>query len=133
MNENLKDMGLVESDTKVAEKGLRDEKNDALLRERLDNFLKVCFPTGNIGLFDWQKDIILKLYKELKTCPDKKIVFARASNKPSYGYYLFLATMFRGMYDESAPIDYNSHQDRTDDVRRILLVDETMLRRTDED
>ena len=124
MNDILKDGELVESDTKVAEKGLVDEKNDTLLRERLDIFLKVCFPTGNIGLFDWQKDIILKLYKELKTYPDKEIVFARASN---YGYYLFLAIMFRGMYDESAPIDYNSHQDRTDDVRRILLADETLL------
>lgn len=97
MNESLKDRELVESDTKVAEKGLRDEKNDILLRERLDKFLAVCVP--DVEIFDWQKDMILELYKELKSCSDKKIVFARASNKPSYGYYLFLATMFRSMYD----------------------------------
>lgn len=95
MNNILKDGELVESDTKVAEKGLVDEKNDTLLRERLDNFLKVCLPDAE--LFEWQKDAILKMYKWMKDHPDDSIVFARGPNKNSY--YYILATLFRSMYD----------------------------------
>lgn len=97
MNDILKDGELVESDTKVAEKGLVDEKNDTLLRERLDNFLKVCFPTSYSRLFDWQKDAILKMYKWMKDHPDDSIIFARGFNRNSH--YYILATLFRSMYD----------------------------------
>ena len=111
MNDILKDRELVESDTKVAEKGRRDEKNDILLRERLDKFLAVCIP--DVEIFDWQKDMILKLYKLMKDHPDEKLILARGGSlfASTYNHYALLATLFRSMYD----------------------VDETLLQRTDED
>lgn len=114
MNDILKDRELVESDTKVTEKDLIDEKNDTLLRERLDKFLGLCFP--GVPIYDWQKGMILEMYKWMKDHPDEKLILARGSSSFAsahnhYALLAFLAFLFRSMYD----------------------VDETLLQRTDED
>lgn len=106
MNDILKDGELVESDEKVAEMGLVDEKNDILLRERLDKFLAVCMP--DVEIYAWQKDMILEIYRFLKDHPDNELL-GRVSFRV-FPYWI-LATLFRSMYD----------------------VDETLLQRTDED